>query len=315
MPSPRDDQFDAPQPWRRDRDRPCVWLGEAGAFDDCHLLAPCVMQKDGRYWMYYCGARGLIDQRVYCVGLAVSDDGVHFTRHSTRPVLAMPDGRHSVLTPCLLRQGAGDVVRDAQGRLRMWFSAADFSLKDPPHTLRVTSSEDGLQWSQPTESLLDNVYAPTVLQRGGQYEMWYTDPSADPWCFRHATSSDGIAWRVTADPVMRLDQPWEQQRLFYPYVIEHDGKLLMWYGSYDARKPQMQTAIGFATSDDGLSWHKHTGNPVFEPEPANVWESHYTTSQTVMKLADGSWRIWYASRTKPPFTHKYFAIGTAHLSR
>jgi hypothetical protein len=30
-----------------------------------------------------------------------------------------------------------------------------------------------------------------------------------------------------------------------------------------------------------------------------------------MLLSDGSWRIWYATRTKPPFTHKYLAVGTA----
>lgn len=29
---------------------------------------------------------------------------------------------------------------------------------------------------------------------------------------------------------------------------------------------------------------------------ARAWESHYTTSQSLMQLDDGSWRIWYASR-------------------
>ena len=53
-------------------------------------------------------------------------------------------------------------------------------------------------------------------------------------------------------------------------------------------------------------------NPVFGPEPSRDWESHYTTSQTVMRLADGSWRMWYATRPAPPFDHKYYAIGTAH---
>ncbi|MBM4049587.1 MAG: hypothetical protein FJ279_31210 [Planctomycetes bacterium] len=50
---------------------------------------------------------------------------------------------------------------------------------------------------------------------------------------------------------------------------------------------------------------------VFGPEPSRAWESHYTTSQSVLRLPDGSWRLWYASRPKPPFDHKYFAIGTA----
>jgi hypothetical protein len=30
-----------------------------------------------------------------------------------------------------------------------------------------------------------------------------------------------------------------------------------------------------------------------------------------MRLPDGSLRMWYASRKKPPFLNKYFAINTA----
>ena len=74
----------------------------------------------------------------------------------------------------------------------------------------------------------------------------------------------------------------------------------------------MKTAIGCAYSDDGLRWQKESDNPVFEPDPSRIWESHYTTSQSVLRLDDGSLRIWYASRPAPPFEHKYFAIRTAH---
>jgi hypothetical protein len=30
-----------------------------------------------------------------------------------------------------------------------------------------------------------------------------------------------------------------------------------------------------------------------------------------MRLSDGSFRMWYASRKQPPFVNKYFAINTA----
>jgi len=89
----------------------------------------------------------------------------------------------------------------------------------------------------------------------------------------------------------------------------------MWYGSYLGSSQDVdRTSLGFAVSKDGRHWEKHPGNPVFGPEASNAWESHYTTSQSVVRLPDGSWRIWYASRPKPPFVHKYFAIGTAHWS-
>lgn len=35
------------------------------------------------------------------------------------------------------------------------------------------------------------------------------------------------------------------------------------------------------------------------------------SSQTVIRLADGSFRMFYARRKKPPFTNLYFALNTA----
>jgi len=60
-----------------------------------------------------------------------------------------------------------------------------------------------------------------------------------------------------------------------------------------------------------MRWHKSPHNPVLRPDPQRPWESHYTTSQSVLRLEDGSFRIWYASRKEPPFRNKYFAINTA----
>ena len=89
----------------------------------------------------------------------------------------------------------------------------------------------------------------------------------------------------------------------------------MWYGSYSSSAPvEMRTALGFAVSEDGIRWRKPPDNPVFGPDESRDWESHYTTSQSVMRLPDSSWRIWYAARQKPPFVHKYFAIGTARMA-
>jgi hypothetical protein len=95
-------------------------------------------------------------------------------------------------------------------------------------------------------------------------------------------------------------------------VVRIDGVYLMWYASYWVEQPADKTAIGFAVSRDGLQWHKHPANPVLRPDPDLPWESHYNSSQSVMRLPDGSWRMWYATRKEPPFDNKYFAIGVAH---
>jgi dienelactone hydrolase len=292
-----------PQEWARDRDEPVIRLGQPSEFDAQHVFAPCVLRDAQDFRLWYCGSRGTVAQRVFELGLAVSRDGRQFQKLADNPVHRFGDGRHSILTPAILRDGDG---------WRMWFAATDFADGSGLHTLHTCTSHDGIHWSDPSPSLLSHVYAPTVIKTGRNYRMWFTRVGQNPWVICHATSQDGLTWRVAPDPVLNIDQPWELDRLFYPTVVRQDGLYLMWYGSYwkDAR-PAQKTALGFAASLDGIRWYKHPSNPVFRPEPKRDWESHYVTSQSVMRLDDGTWRMWYASRTKPPFDHKYFAIGTA----
>ena len=300
-----------PQPWERDVDAPGLSLGAAGQFDDTHLFAPCVALENERYYMWYSGSRGEVDLRVFALGLATSDDGLHFTRHPASPVCTLADGSHSILTPTLVRHPDGSLRREA-GKLRMFFSSTDFPSGDKRHTLHAMTSDDGLRWEAPSEPLLENAYAPTLFWEDDRYRLWYTDVSADPWTIRAAHSDDGFGWQIHPQPVLELDQEWEFHRLVYPTVLKEDGYYLMWYGSYSSYPPEvMKTSIGFAVSEDGLNWTKSPHNPIFGPDPSRPWESHFTTSHSLLRLADGSLRLWYASRTKPPFVHKYYAIGTA----
>jgi len=302
-------QWLRPQAWQRDSTGPVVSLGKPGSFDDTHIFAPCVAAEKGRFFLWYCGSRGTVAQRVFRLGLASSVDGIRFEKSSACPVYAFGDQKHSILTPTLLRGPDGSVLREGR-RLRMWFSATHFAAKTGLHTLHETSSVDGVRWSAPSKPQLRNVYAPTIIKEGGTYRLWYTDVEAEPWRFRYAQSEDGRRWTVCREPVMVVDQKWESGRLFYPTVLKADGVYLMWYGSYWAGHPN-KTVIGFAVSKDGLAWRKNPHNPVLRPDPNRPWESHYTTSHSVLRLKDGTWRIWYASRKAPPFRNKYFAICTA----
>jgi len=301
-----------PQNWEKQKDGPVIWLGAPGAFDDMHIFAPFVVFENGRYSLLYAGSRGTVPERVYRLGLATSPDGVRFTKTPNSPVYEFGDGRHSVVTPTVLRETDGAPIRE-NGKLRMWFTGIDFHTG--LHTLHETTGEALDRWAPPSPPLLQNCYAPTVIKEGSEYRMWFADVSRRPWVIRHAESSDGTHWRVAEEPVMIVDQAWEAHILVYPQVVKVDDIYLMWYGSYwwddeDAvRWPT--TAIGFAVSSDGLEWHKYEQNPVLRPDADLAWESNFNTSQSVIQLADGSWRIWYAARKKPPFLNKYFSICTA----
>ncbi len=303
-----------PQDWQRDTAGPVLSLGEARAFDDTHIFAPCVARRDGEYMLWYSGSTGAVAQRGFSLGMATSKDGRGFARSSHGPVLKFSDGKRSVLTATLLRDPDGTPIAE-NGRLRMWFSATDFTDGTGRHALYESTSQDGAQWGEPSEALLEGVYAPTIIKEttdDGEdaYRMWYTDVSSGDWTIRTATSQDGREWDVHPDSVLTAEAEWEQNRLFYPTVLKVDGVYLMWYGSYWSARANT-TAIGFAVSSDGIHWHRNPHSPVLTPVEDRAWESHYTTSQSVIRQDDGSFRIWYASRKQPPFVNKYFAINTA----
>ena len=306
-----------PQQWTRDLDEPTLTLGEPGEFDDMHIFAPSTVTEDGSYRLWYCGSTGTArdvsekrvpDERCFKLGLATSQDGVHFAKHG-EPVLEMKNPDRSVLTPSMLRSTDGTPIRE-NGKLRMWFTSADFSGRTGGHVIQEATSEDGIAWSEPSAPLLQKAYAPSVLKTGDEYQMWYVDVSAFPWTIRHARSDDGHSWNVTSEPVMTISQPWEARVLVYPCVLKVEGCYLMWYGSYTA-DDRLKTAIGFAVSQDGVHWHKHPENPVLLPRDDRPWESNYVGNSSVIRGPDGRFRMWYASRKKPPFLNLYFAINSA----
>ena len=315
-----------PHHWIRDSDTPALGLGEKGRFDDQHIFAPHVVFMNGEYWMYYSGSQRCVDagtykgvakdpkqpeksdQRLFKVGLAKSRDGVKFTRYSAEPVFSFGDDIHSIVTPVLLKNADGTVRRE-NGRLRMYFAAVDFPKGTYKHDLYEATSADGIHWTNPTP-VMENAYAPCVIKEGGRYRMWYTWINRHPWHTNHAESDDGTHWRITEQPCIVMDQKWEVKDQVYPMVIKADRVYVMFYGCYWA--DDKHTALGFAVSPDGLAWTKHPDNPVFRPEPAHDWESNFTTSQTLLPLPGGGYRLWYAGRRQPPWSNLYFAIGTAH---
>jgi predicted GH43/DUF377 family glycosyl hydrolase len=106
-------------------------------------------------------------------------------------------------------------------------------------------------------------YNPSVLKRGGRYEMWYAaDPPGGSWMgssIGAAYSDDGITWRKhEANPVLSdggapcvLYRDWGDGR--GPYYK-------MWYRHYQPEtwgKDEPYTTLAYATSRDGIRWAKH----------------------------------------------------------
>ena len=188
------------QKWQRDVDGPVLSLGSPGEFDDMHIFAPTVARENGKYLMWYCGSRGFAhdlsptrtrDERVFSLGLATSIDGRQFVRHPG-PVQQLPTPRLSILTPSILRDSKGNVLRE-QEKMRMWFTSYGMG-GGQPHAVQQSSSSDGIQWTDVSPIQLPRAYAPSVLKTDRGYEMWYTEPGAYPLVRQLSSEESRVDW-------------------------------------------------------------------------------------------------------------------------
>jgi len=171
------------------------------------------------------------------------------------------------------------VLRE-EGKYRMWFSWR------PKKSIALVESADGEHWGEPQIALGPNpdttwesdLNRPVVVKRSDGYFMWYTGQADGRSWIGKATSKDGVIWeRSSKTPVLSPDQPWEKAAVMCPHV-EWDvpAQLFrMWYSGGEQYEPD---AIGYATSADGKTWTKFSGNPIFRADPKNAWEQHKVTA-------------------------------------
>lgn len=165
-----------------------------------------------------------------------------------------------------------------------------------------TSNGITLSRTDSTPGAVPYDYAPSVMVDGSTTKMWWLcgehDPSTgfvlDTVCY--ATKTTG-AWS-TPTVVLRSDKtnyPWEGDFLGDPSVVKGsyaaDGNsytYALYYGAADVSG--QGNDIGVAFSNDGVSWHKYSGNPVVS-DPQALYDygtglpSAYSTGGANVTLA------------------------------
>jgi predicted GH43/DUF377 family glycosyl hydrolase len=159
----------------------------------------------------------------------------------------------------------------------MWFTGTG-----PDARIGLATSPDGITWTKysgnpvlsvGTSSTWDsnNVATPCVIYDGQVYRMWYQGSitGTNRYNIGYATSTDGINWvKYASNPVLRSNAgDWDNGDVSAPRVIYDGVQFKMWYtGStltYNHR-------IGYATSNDGITWAKHSNNPILTNSTAST---------------------------------------------
>ncbi|MHC4535066.1 MAG: glycoside hydrolase family protein [Planctomycetota bacterium] len=275
----------AGQTWNKYSGNPVLSMGPVGSWDSDAIGDPAVIKDGSVYRMWYWGTDGAIDG----IGYATSNDGINWTKQGTGPVLSpgAPGDWDD--------DGVGEVsVINDGGTFKMWYSGYDGT----NGRVGYATSSDGMIWTKHPDPVMDiglpgsfdDVSATelSVHKDGSIYKMWYTGNDSGP--IGYATSSDGISWTKHPSPVLVIGSPgsWDDQEVDNPSVIDDGGTFIMWYGG----RCVSGEGIGYATSLDGLSWNKYSGNPVLVPGLPGSWDQFGLDCPSVIR--DGFlYKMWY----------------------
>lgn len=216
-------------------DEPVLDLGRLGAFDDSGVTPSCVVEREGRTFLYYTGwSLGQTVPFYLFAGCAVADGDGRFERVSSAPLL-----ERDAVDP-LLTASPWVLVED--DRWRMWYVSAtewETTPARPRHRyhIRYAESDDGLSWSRDGRVSLDfrdaTEYAfgrPCVVRDDGLYRMWYC-VRGDTYRIGYAESDDGLEWR-RMDDASGIDlsaSGWDSEMQAYPAFVEADRRSLLFY--------------------------------------------------------------------------------------
>lgn len=198
------------------------------------------------------------------------------------------DGRHTVYTPAILKQGNtykmwyggnGEFGRYWSGGYATSSDGVNWSKYDDPAVQGCGFSEDydaGCVISRGAGGMWDDAHLiPTSViydEDESIYKMWYMGHNGSRWIgIGYATSTDGISWSKYDDPAVAAcgfgessddgcvmargsNGFFDDIHIGYARVKKEESSYKMWYSGHDGSH---WAGIGYATSPDGINWTKY----------------------------------------------------------
>ncbi len=240
--------------------RPLLSFGPLGSFDESGLMPVCVVDHQGKKYLYYAG--WCLKKTVpyhNAIGLALSEDGGRsFTKLTEGPLF---DTR--LHEPYFT--GTANVLVD-NGLWRIWYQSCTRwqviqGKPEPFYHLKYAESLDGINWERKGVVAIDykdesegGISSASVIQSDGIFRMWYSYRGSENYrsnrnnSYRigYAESSDGIKWARRDDQagIDISDTGWDSEMIAYPCVVRSKNQNYLFYNGNGFGR----TGFGYAVS-------------------------------------------------------------------
>ena len=260
--------------------------GAPGEWDSSDVLNPSVVSHANQYWNFYSG----FDGKVWSTGLAVSPDGIHWTKQAK---ILSPDP--GTWEGDYIAANGSAIWRNNE--FLYWYQAG----KRGEFRIGLARSADGRNWRKEPAPVLErgpyrswdecDVADPYVVELDGILYMYYLGQDrAARQQIGMARSTDGVHWeKLRSNPVIEVPQPgsgsFAERGLGEPAVFQWNRRYWMLYTGRDAHEYRR---IGAAWSDDGVRWHP-------QPRPFSGiagWDDKVICDPTVLN-ENGTVRVWF----------------------
>ncbi len=233
--------------------KPLVVPGERGMFDDSGVSLGCIVNVEGRKFLYYLGWNlGVTVPWRNSIGLAIyNEETKNFEKYSKAPLLDRCEvDPYTISYPYVMKDG---------NIYRMWYGSSLGWGKDwmeMAFVIKYAESHDGIHWNREGHIALNfksekesAIARAFVLHEKEKYKMWYSY-RGDSYRIGYAESSDAIQWN-RKDELAGIDvsdNGWDSEMIEYPHIFDHKGSRYMFYNGNAYGK----TGFGLAVLEQNL---------------------------------------------------------------
>jgi hypothetical protein len=236
---------------------PILELGAVGSFDDCGTMPTCVINREGKKYLYYIGwtTGGTVPFR-NSVGLAISsDNGRSFVKYSEGPILGASIHDAS-FTGTMYVFEEDNLYHGFYLSCYKWEMHQDHL--EPYYDIKYAKSIDSVNWDRAGKVAVrlggneGGIASAAVVKHNDHYKMWYSIRGERDYRTNHlnayrigyAESLNLTDWKRKDHKagISKSEEGWDSEMIAYPNVIEFEDTYYLFYNGNGFGK----TGFGYA---------------------------------------------------------------------